>query len=132
MDIDYGIGSGCAIGTLWMQSTDNNWYEINITGSSGSAAVYVNQTPLIWQDNSLGYQLLQANGGDVYKVYLSGSSGDVSMSIEQTPWPSNLDYKPYLFMRSATDGCFYVVSASVSASVVSVGVNQNSKIFLNW
>jgi hypothetical protein len=55
-----GIGSGCSVGILWMKSTDDNWYEIALTGTSASAAILVNQTPLAWQDNSLGYQLLKA------------------------------------------------------------------------
>lgn len=126
-----GIGSGCSVGVLWMKSTDDNWYEIALTGTSASAAILVNQTPLAWQDNSLGYQLLKASDSKVYKTYLSGSSGSVTMSIQQTSQSNDYDYKPHLLMRSATDGYFYAVSASVSASVVSLVVNQNSKIWLN-
>lgn len=129
--MDYGVGSGADVGTLWM-TLSGSWYECRITGSSGSAAVYVNQTALAWQDNSLGYQLLKANNNNVYAVYLSGPTGSIQMSISQSAWSNNLDYKPYLLMKSVTDSCFYVVSASVSASVVTLNVQQQSKIFLNW
>lgn len=128
--MDYGIGSGANPGFLWMKSSDGNWYELFITGSSGSAAVAINQTPLTWQDNSLGYQLLKASSS-VYPIFLTGNSGSVTLNVSQSAWGNNLDFKPYLFMKSVTDQCFYVVSASVSASVVSLAVNQNSKIFLN-
>lgn len=127
----YGIGSGANVGFLWM-TLSGSWYECSVSGSSGSAALYVNQTALAWQDNSLGYQLLKANDGNVYAVYLSGNTGSISMSISQSAWSNNLDFKPYLFMKSISDSCFYVVSASVSASVVTLNVQQNSKIFLNW
>lgn len=131
MYIDGGIGSGCDVGILWMKSTDDNWYQISLTGTSASAAISVNQTPLAWTDNSLGYQLLRASDAKVYQVFLSGSAGDVTMSIQQNSQSNDYDYKPHLLMKSITDGYFYAVSASVSASVVSLVVNQNSKVWLN-
>jgi hypothetical protein len=127
---NFDVGSGASVGTLWM-TLSGSWYECMISGSSGSAALYVNQVSLSLQDNSLGYQLLRA-GNDVYPVYLTGTAGSVSMSISQSEWDNNLDYKPHLLMKSISDGCFYIVSAEVSASVVTLEVNQNSKIFLNW
>ena len=129
--MDYGIGAGVEAGRLWMRSTDNNWYEVTLINTSASAAVQVNQTPLAWQDNSLGYQLLKANDSNVYQVSLSGSAADVSMSISQVPWSNPNDYKPYFFMRSLTDKCFYVVAATSGSGGVTLAVNQNSKLLVN-
>lgn len=131
--MDYGIGFGCEPGRLWMKSTDGNWYELTLSGSSGSAAISVNQTPLTLQDNSLGYQLLQANDNKVYQVTISGSSGSVAIAISQTAWANSFDYKPNLFMKSLTDQCFYVVSAVNTSGTISLVVNQSTKIFIpNW
>jgi hypothetical protein len=111
------VGSLAPMGTLWMQSiTDNNWYSINLTGTSASndLAIYVNQTPLEWESpgQDFGYQLLYCyDNNTVYQTYLSGSAGNVTMSISQTPWSSNFDYKPYLLLQSLTDSYFYTVSA---------------------
>lgn len=128
---DYGIGSGANVGFLWM-TLSGSWYECSITGSSGSAALYVNQATLNWQDNSLGYQLLRANDAKVYQVYLSGITGSISMSVSQSEWPNNLDYKPNMLMKSITDGYFYIVSARSGSGGITLEVDQNSKIFLNW
>ena len=88
MDIDFGVGSGCSPGTLWM-ALSGSWYECSVTGSSGSAALHVNQVPLSLQDNSLGYQLLRANDLNVYQVSLSWSIWEyinvyISISLVQS------------------------------------------------
>lgn len=127
------VGPACEVGTLWMQSTDLNWYAVNLTGTSASnnLAPYVNQTPLTWQSvggQDFGFQLLYCNdNNNVYQAYLSGSAGDVTMSISQTPWPSNADYKPFLFLKSITDGYFYTLSAK-SGSIY-LYPNPNSRIW---
>lgn len=130
----YGVGPGAPTGELWMQSTDLYWYSVNLTGTSGSLTnplrFNVNQTPLNYASNELGFQLLICNqNGNVYRVYLSGSSGDVTASISQTPWPRNDDYKPYLLMKSVTDGYFYPVYA-VSGSI-SLYIEQNNRFWLD-
>lgn len=125
--MDFGVGPGCAPGTLWMTSTDGNWYAVNITGSSGSAQLYVSQSPLNYQDNSLGYQLLKAPDNNVYQIYLTGNSGSVSVNISQSAWGNPNDYKPYLFLSSITDGLFYVVGAITSSGHISMSINPNGQ-----
>lgn len=112
------VGPACEAGTLWMQSTDLNWYSVNLTGTSASndLAFYVNQTPLTWQSvggQDFGYQLLACIDNTAsYQVYLSGSAGGVTCSIAQTPWAyDQLNCKPYLLLSSITDGYFYPVYA---------------------
>ena len=114
------VGPGAPAGTLWMQSiTDGNWYAVTLTGTSASAALSINQTPLTLATNDLGYQLVLGSGS-VYQVYLSGSAGAVSSKT--AVWPINDDYKPYLWLKS-TDGNYYNVNISCS----SLKVDQNSK-----
>lgn len=118
-----GVGPGAPAGTLLMKSiTDSNWYEVTLTGTSGSAAVSVNQTASTWKSpgQDFGYQLILGSGSVVYQVYLSGSAGAVTTKV--AAWPLGGDYKPYLFMKS-TDGNFYNVGVSGSSLLV----NQNSK-----
>ena len=131
VDCDFGAGPGVETGILWMLNiTDGLWYEVTLTGTSGSliqsASFYVNPTPLSWASNDLGYQLLY-NSGSVYQVYLSGSSP--TMSISQTPWPDNSDYKPYLLMKSTTDGYFYPVYAA-SGSIY-LFIDQNNRVWMD-
>ena len=128
------VGPGAPMGTLWMISTDGKWYAVTLTGTSGSAAVAINQTPLGWQAPSigqdLGYQLLQHVNGNVYQVYLTGNAGAVTMNVNQTPWTNPLDYKTSLFLKSVTDSCFYNVYVSGGGPIV-LSVNQNTKTNLN-
>ncbi len=123
------VGPGAPAGTLWMQSiTDGNWYAINLIGTSGSTAIYVNPTPLTWQSpgQDFPYQLLYCYQNDnVYQTYLSGSGANVTMSISQTPWPVSGDYKPYLWLQSITDQYFYAVYAKSGS--ITLFVDQNSK-----
>lgn len=123
------VGSGAPIGTLWIQSiTDGRWYDVTLTGTSASAGIYVNPTPLSWYSPSqdFGYQLLSYSGS-VYQVYLSGSGASASMISSTTPWPISSDYKPYLFLQS-TDSNFYSVYVTGSSTLF---VDQNSKINFN-
>ena len=114
------VGSAAPAGTLWMQSiTDGNWYAVTLAGTSASAALAINQTPLALTTNDLGYQLVLGSGS-VYQVYLSGSSSAVV--AKTAVWPINDDYKPYLWLQS-DDGNFYNVNISGS----SLEVDQNSK-----
>lgn len=114
------VGPAAANGDLWMQSTDLLWYQINLSGTSGSLIspliIYVNQTSSTWQSvggQDYGYQLLACSDNTAsYQVYLSGSAGDVSCSISQTPWAyDQFNCKPYLLLRSLTDDYFYPVYA---------------------
>lgn len=112
-----GVGPGAPFGTLWEQSTtDNNWYSVNLTGTSGSLSIYVSSST--WQSpgQDFGYQLVQANDGDVYQVYISGSGASANLYVSQTSWPIQSNYKPYLILQSITDGNYYVVSLSTTTS----------------
>jgi len=122
------VGPGAPNGTLWMQSTDGNWYSVNVTGTSGSAAISINQTPVNLFTNDIGYQLLYSNN-NAYQVYLSGSSGGVTLKVNTTPWIPSTNYKPWLNLKSTSDGNLYQVY--LSGSVPAIAVNQNSKISLN-
>jgi len=132
-----GIGPGAPFGTLWMLSTDGNWYEVTLNGTSGSFAnsssLVVNQTPLTWASNDSGYQLLLCPQDNlVYQAYLSGSAGDVTMSISQVPSGSAMaggDYKPYLLMRSTVDRYFYPVYAK-SGSIY-LFTDQNARVWMD-
>jgi len=123
-----GVGPGAPAGTLLMQSiTDGLWYEITLTGTSGSAVVSVNQTASAWKSpgQDFGYQLVLGGGGSVYQVYLSGSAG--SVVIKTAAWPLSGDYKPCLRLLS-NDGNFYNVNISGSSLLV----DQNSKWWPSW
>lgn len=121
------VGPGVPAGTLWMQSiTDGNWYAVTLTGTSASAALSINQTPLTLTTNDLGYQLvLDSYSGSVAQVYLSGSASAVTAIV--ATWPLSSDYKPYLWLQS-TDGNYYNVNVSGSSLVV----DQNSKWLPSW
>lgn len=130
--IDCGIGSGGSVGILWMKSTDGNWYAVMISGSTPSASVYVDQTPLSYQDSSLGYQLLRGSNGSVYPVFLTGNSGNVTVVVSQSVWSNPNDYKPNFLMKSVTDQKFYIVSVLVASGTSSIYVSQSSQLTLNW
>ena len=119
-----GIGAGCPQGTLWMKSTDGNWYAVNITGTSGSAATYVNQTALTYQDNTSGVQLVACDDGNSYVVSLSGTPPTVTIDVNQTPFPGTADPKPDLLLKSITDGNFYIVNLIDNAGTIETHVNQ--------
>jgi len=130
------VGPAAPSGVLWMKNiTDGLWYEVMLSGTSGSliqsASFNVNQTPLNFYSNELGYQLLYCYQNDeVYQVYLSGSTNNATMSISQTPWPVSDDYKPYLWMKSTTDGYYYPVYAS-SGSIY-LFVDQNGRRWMDY
>ena len=127
------VGPGAPAGTLWMQSiSDGLWYEVNITGTSGSTSLYVNPTPLTWQSpgQDLGYQLLLCpDDNKVYQTYLSGSASNVTMSVSQTSWPISSDYKPYLFLTSITDGYMYPVY--IRSGSIYFEINDNGRVWMN-
>jgi len=128
-----GVGPGGQAGTLWMKSiTDDLWYEVNLVGTSGSflnpPTIYVNPTPINWVSSDLGYQLLYYSSS-VYQTFLSGSGAAVTMSISQTPWPDSSDAKPYLLLRSLTDGYYYPIYAK-SGSIY-LEVNQNNRVWMD-
>ncbi len=122
------VGPGGPAGTLWMQSTDGNWYTVSLTGTSGSAAISINQTPLTLTTNDIGYQYLYGTGNSAYQVYLSGNAGSVTINVNPSPISTVSDYKPYFNLQS-TDGYFYQIYLSGSSNVLTV--NQNSGIQIN-
>lgn len=125
------VGMGGPTGTLWMQSTDGKWYAVNVTGTSGSAVVSINQTPLPVNTNDLGYQLLyDSANGNTYQVFLSGTAGSVTINVNPVPWAGNNGYKPFFNLQSVTDGSFYQVYLSGAVTPV-LTVNQNSKTTVN-
>lgn len=125
------VGPGGPAGTLWMESTDGNWYAVNVTGTSGSAVVSVNQTPLTVFTNDIGYQLLyDASNGNTYQVFLSGTAGSVTINVNPVPWAASTSPKPYFSLQSVTDGSFYQVYLTGAVTPV-LTVNQNSKTTVN-
>lgn len=127
------VGPASAPGHIWMQSNDGNWYDVSLTGTSGSAAVFINPTPLNWA-SPLGidypFQLLydQTNGG-VYQVYLTGTGAGTTLNVSQSAYYNSSSYKPYLLLQS-TDRFFYPLFVS-GAGPITVQVNQNGRIDLN-
>jgi hypothetical protein len=113
-----GIGPGSPTGTLWMQSTDGNWYAVSLTGTGVSTSININQTPLNLQTNDLGYQLLYGiSDGNVYQIYLSGNSGSVTLNVNPSPVVNpGTNYKPFLVLHSITDGNYYKVYLNSSIS----------------
>jgi hypothetical protein len=121
-----GIGPGGPAGKLWLlNSTDGLWYEVSLTGTSASAIIYVNQTPLNWASNDLGYQYLCYGGGS-YILSVSGSTNQVTASLAAGPLTSS-DCKPNIWLQSISDGYIYSVSATGSTKPF---VDQNSKRML--
>ena len=126
---DSGPGSGAPPGQLWLKSTDGNWYAVSVTGTSASATVAINQTPLGWIDpggQAFGYSLLKSTDGNVYSCSLNGNAGSVALGVSTIPWPKNYDYNPYWFLLSPTDNSYYHVYLSGSAPAT-LKVDQNSK-----
>ena len=124
-----GVGSGAPQGTLWMMSTDNKWYPVNVSGSAPNIVVYVSQSALTWQSPSqdAGNQLLLANNGNSYLVYLSGSVPNVNFYVSQTPF--NASPKLNLLLSSVTDGKFYVVALNATSGSIGYTVdNTNIKV----
>ncbi len=112
------IGSGGSVGTLWMQSTDKNWYAVNASGISPAVNVSVNQSPLTWQSpgNDVGNQLLLCDDGNSYVVYLTGSPPNVTFTVNQSPFMGSAQPKPDLLLQSITDGNFYIVTLHKTSS----------------
>jgi len=128
-----GIGPGGPSGTLWMKSTDGNWYAVSITGTNPSATIYINQSPLQYygnnfQTNDLGYQLLNGSGGNIYQIYLSGNAGSVTINVNLVPVLGVGNGKPYFNLQSITDTAYYQVYLNASNVLT---VNQSSHIVLD-
>jgi hypothetical protein len=127
---DFGVGPGAPPGVFWMLSNDGNWYQVALTGTSASAVLNINQTPLTWTSNDLNYQLVGDSGGNgkVYQVYLTGTASVVTLVVSSSAYPiSDSNFKPYLNLLS-TDGYFY--HAYVTGSSTSLIIDQNSKIYI--
>ena len=115
------VGPSAPAGTLWMQSTDGNWYQVTLAGT----AISINQTPLTWVSpgQELGYELVQDTiSNNVYQVFLTGNAGAVT--INTALWPINSDFKPFLSLKS-TNGSFYNVNVTGGALVVDVSSKWN-------
>lgn len=120
-----GIGSGGQVGTLWMISTDGNWYPVNTTLSQGTQHISVNQTSIGYQDNSTGVQLLLCDDGNSYLTYLSGSPNNVVFQVNQTPFTGSAYPKPDLLLQSVTNGNYYMVTLINNSGTIQPSVNQN-------
>lgn len=127
---DFGVGPGAPAGTAWMLSSDGNWYEVSLTGTSGSATISINQTPLTWQSpgaDDAGYQLVyNSDDNQTYQVYLTGNAGAVTINVNPTPWSNPTDFKPFLSLKSEDDNSFYQVVLRGSPGP-GLFVDQNSK-----
>ena len=115
---------------------DNQWYSVQVSGSSPNAIPFVNPTPLSfgtssYYDQNYPYQLLAGSDGNVYKLELSASTLVVSQSIYSTP-AFVIDVrgaviytcKPSLLFQSITDGDFYGASIELSGSEMALVVSQ--------
>ena len=124
------VGPTGPAGSLFMQSiTDGLWYAVSLTGTSASAIVFVNKTPLPWQSSGqdFGYQFVYNNiDGKTYQVYLSGSAASVSVKVNPTAVVNPPNAKPLLWLASNTDMSFYNVYLSGSPNPA-LSVDQNSK-----
>lgn len=115
------------VGTLWMQSTDNNWYTVNLSGSAGSLSLYVNQTSNGYvspMGQEYGYQLVACDDGLTYQVYLHGISPAVVFTVSQVPYAGTSQPKPYLYLQSITDGNYYTVGLTNIGGVIQPTVNN--------
>lgn len=125
---DDGVGPGAPVGTLWMQSTDGNWYSINASGSTGTGdlSVLVNQTSIGWQPPGpdYGYQLIACDDGHTYAVYLTGTSPLVTFTVSQSAYTGSSDPKPYFYFYSITDGNYYVVGLHNTSGSIQTTTNQ--------
>jgi hypothetical protein len=125
-----GIGAGSPTGIAWMQDQTGSWYTVQLTGLSGSLSYSISLIPTNSKSvgmyaNDFGYQIVQASNGSNYQVYITSSGPTLVVSQSIAPYNSA---KPYLFLQSNTDGAYYYVGATLSASVVQLRINDNSRI----
>ena len=121
-----GIGAGAPAGTLWLTSADDgNWYSVNASGSIGSITTIVDQVPIGYSDNSLGSQIVACDDGNSYFVYLTGTPNSVTFTVSQSVYgTASVDAKPYLLLRSTTDGNFYELFLHDIAGTITPVINQ--------
>ena len=125
-----GIGAGSPTGVAWMQDQTGSWYSVQLSGVSSSLSYSISLIPAASKSvgmyaNDFGFQLVQATNGSNYQVYVTSSGPSLVVSQSVAPYNSS---KPYLFLQSVTDGAYYYVGASLSASVVQLIINDNSRI----
>jgi hypothetical protein len=126
-----GIGAGAQVGTLWMVSSDGQWYTINASGSAPLVGIYVDQTSLGYADNNPGLQLLTCDDGNKYFVYLTGAPTSVAFTVSQSAYTGSADGKPDLLLRSINDGDYYVVVLHNDSGTIEAFVSQ-SVISASW
>ena len=143
-DICYGIGAGFPVGQLVLKDvSDNRWYVSQVSGSIGSASIYVS-SPLTlfgtssYYDNNFPFQLVAGPGNNVYAVYLSASTVVVSQSIYSTTASITDVYgavhdlcKPSLLFQNISTGDYHNASLATSASVIVLQINQTA-ISASW
>jgi len=127
---DEGIGAGCPSGIAWLQDDTGVWYSAQLTGLSGSLDFLLTAIPAASQSvgmnsNDFGFQIVQADDTKNYEVSID--SGGPTVVISQTESAYNSS-KPYLFLQSVTDSAYYYVSAANIATVITLVINDNSRI----
>jgi hypothetical protein len=138
------------ISSSWSASIGVSGYRVVVNKDSrfGANGNYYFDTPnasFLIQSASIGLDLGSGNSYtygnpiiltptsilNVYPVFLTGNSSSPSISISQSAWYNSYDYKPYLWLKSITDGYWYQASASGPSGSVVFSINQNSKINLS-
>jgi hypothetical protein len=127
---DEGIGAGCPSGTAWLQDQLGAWYSVQLTGLSGSLSFSITAIPAANQSvgmnsNDFGFQIVQAD--DTYNYQVSIDSTGPSVVITQIP-SGYESSKPFLFLQSVTDSAYYYVTAQNIATVITLVINDNSRI----
>ena len=140
---DDGIGGGFAAGQLVMKSSDGQWYIVTASGSAGSIATSVNQTPLSYitgsdgtshYDQNYPYQLLASNDGNAYAVFLTGTAPNATFTVSQSAYGKAYitnSYgavfdiaKPYLLLQNISNGDYYYAGLGTSGGSTTLSVNQ--------
>jgi hypothetical protein len=140
---DDGIGGGFAAGQLVMKSSDGQWYIVTASGSAGSIATSVNQTPLSYitgsdgtnyYDQNFPYQLLASSDGNAYAVFLDGTAPTATLTVSQSAYgkayiTNSLGAvfdiaKPYLLLQNVSNGDYYYAGLGTSGGTTTLSVNQ--------
>lgn len=106
---DGAVGAGFAVGQLVLKSvTDNRWYMVTTSGSTGTVSLQVSQSALpftptgsVWHqgeatasfqvattffEQNFPYQIVASNDGNAYAVYLTGNTPNVAVTVSQSAW----------------------------------------------
>ena len=128
-----GVGPGFPVGKMVFKSgTDLFWYVVSTSGLPGSVVASVSQSVLSfpttsYYDQNYPYQLLKANNGFAYQVYLNGTAPGAALAVSQSAWSGSVGMetpKPSLLLQNSTDGQFYNLYLSSSATNVTIKIDQ--------